>query len=371
MADEPYAAVFITRVGSLEFKLTANKPHKTFSKAIIARALQHYYHKFGIEKECTGCLLDGVEVSDTHVPIDSLASAATEHTVQLILEPDAGEATSTTSSKAAKSALPAEVAASTEAALAAEDAASQTRPAPQAAAAKRQAEAEARAAAAEQAELRARKIRSLVVLATEITAEILIGDQASSMYYKKNVEMGITHVLDLKGGGRAPPPPFDTKLTVREVKLSDHGRDELCAKLPECMEFLDAAHAAGGRCLVHCSDGNNRSATVVLYYLISSARTRWSLRSAWECLHARRAEAVPHPKYWAQLQAAECAEHGLTEPSISAEEAGISIPTSAAAAAGGRGNIANSAADAAATPHEKEDAIEVAHEVAPGGIVFC
>ena len=96
--------------------------------------------------------------------------------------------------------------------------------------------------------------------------------------------------------------------------------------MKECFKVLEACQKAGGRCLVHCSQGVNRSPSVVVAWLMCSKRTRWSLKDAWTHVKARRDCVSPHYLYFEKLQKIECKEHRLLKPSISEEESGIFVP---------------------------------------------
>ena len=161
--------------------------------------------------------------------------------------------------------------------------------------------------------------RRLVSPPSRILPDLLLGDHGASIQYEALVDAGVTHILNVKGGARAPPPPYDTQLSLHCVKISDFGDDDLRTHLAACFAVIDAASDAGGGCLVHCSQGVNRSPSIVLCYLMCSPRTRWSLREAWAHVSARRPMASPHHLYWRQLQAIECKQLGVAKPSLSAQ----------------------------------------------------
>jgi protein-tyrosine phosphatase len=175
--------------------------------------------------------------------------------------------------------------------------------------------------------------RKLGAPPTCILPDLFLGDHGASRGYDQLVELGITHVLNVKGGFRTPPEPYDEQLSIRSVPLSDFGSDDLESRMPECFAVLDECRRAGGRCLVHCSQGVNRSVSVVLAWLMCSPDTFWSLADAWVHVRARRRMASPHHLYFAQLQAMERKVHGRSTPSVGMEESGIFLPPSALQAA--------------------------------------
>ena len=176
----------------------------------------------------------------------------------------------------------------------------------------------------------AQRPRALSSPPSHILPGLYLGDHGSSISYGKLVDLGITHILNVKGGSRVPPSPFDEQLSLASVPISDFGDDDLSSKLPQCFAAIDAAIDGGGACLVHCSQGMNRSPAIVLCYLMRSRRTRWTLREAWPFLKARRPMVSPHHLYWEQLRAIDRAEHGNEAAPLSAEEAGIFIPPAVA-----------------------------------------
>ena len=168
--------------------------------------------------------------------------------------------------------------------------------------------------------------RLLIAPPTRILPDLYLGDHGASINYKTLVKLGITHVLNVKGGYRSPPQPFASQLTIRSVPMCDFGTSDVRASLLECAAFVEEARQAGGACLVHCSQGQNRSPTIVLALLITDPLTRWSLRAAWTYVKRRRPMVSPLLIYFQQLRMLEAAEHRLTEPTISAAEATIHIP---------------------------------------------
>ena len=92
--------------------------------------------------------------------------------------------------------------------------------------------------------------------------------------------------------------------------LSDYGDTRLLrgqegggSVLDRCFVAIDGARAAGGRILVHCSAGVNRSATVVIAYLMHAGDH--SLRTAYAEVARARPQISPHEDYFEQLQAFE------------------------------------------------------------------
>lgn len=111
----------------------------------------------------------------------------------------------------------------------------------------------------------------------------------------------MTTILNVKGGSRLPPEPFDEQLTVISVPISDTGEDDLLAgKFAECFAAINLAVDEGGGVLVHCSEGVNRSTTIVLGYLVTTFG--WSYEDAWRHVRERRPKVCPHEAYVRQVK---------------------------------------------------------------------
>merc|ERR1719375_1895233 len=82
--------------------------------------------------------------------------------------------------------------------------------------------------------------------------------------------------------------------------LDDYGHSNLAPILPTHIDFIDNALGEGGRCLVHCRMGVNRSALVVVAYLM--ARRGFSIDEALRYTALRRPRIALHPSYEAQLR---------------------------------------------------------------------
>lgn len=169
------------------------------------------------------------------------------------------------------------------------------------------------------------KPRSLAAPPDQILEWLFLGDHGASVSYKTLVDLGITHVLNVKGGFKIPPAPYDKQLTIKSVPLDDYGSSDIAAALQECAAFINSARDTGGCCLVHCSQGMNRSPSIVLAYLVSDSRTSWTLREAWLHLRTRRPMVSPLRVYFEQIQKLEVSLRKLKVSTLSAEESGIHV----------------------------------------------
>lgn len=167
--------------------------------------------------------------------------------------------------------------------------------------------------------------RSLASKPDPILPWLYLGDHGASVSYQALVDGGITHVLNVKGGFKIPPPPYDKKLTIKSVPLDDFGSSDIALALRECSRFINTARKNGGACLVHCSQGMNRSPSIVLGYLVTDSRLRWTLREAFLHVRSRRPMISPLSVYFEQLQQIEVSVHRLNATTLSTEESAIHL----------------------------------------------
>lgn len=102
---------------------------------------------------------------------------------------------------------------------------------------------------------------------------------------------GITHVLNVADD----VPNFhegEADLTYLCLKITDFGGGSRHA-YPDAVKFVRAAWAApgGGRVLVHCANGSNRSATVTIAVCMDLLDL--TLADAWALVCERRTAAAP------------------------------------------------------------------------------
>lgn len=125
---------------------------------------------------------------------------------------------------------------------------------------------------------------------------LALGDYRAVRRMDRLQEAGVTHILNVRESCR-----FDVleRFQLLHRPLSDEGGSVLAEVLPECFAFIEAARVGGGVCLVHCHAGVNRSASVVVAYLVQhGGRT---LREALVEVATRRGGIQPHEAYARQL----------------------------------------------------------------------
>lgn len=126
------------------------------------------------------------------------------------------------------------------------------------------------------------------VLPCEIMPHLLLSAKLEAGDLSKLRALGVTHVINAAGAvGRAPTPPSDG-MPARRGGIVDYGaagikylelkgEDEegypmIKNHFAEALAFVQGVSAAGGRCLVHCVAGINRSGLLAVALLMVSER---------------------------------------------------------------------------------------------------
>lgn len=107
---------------------------------------------------------------------------------------------------------------------------------------------------------------------------------------------GVTHLLSL----REERAEGIEDLEYLNLPMSDSGDSVLCEVASNAARFIDAARDAGGRVLVYCDMGVNRTAAVIAGYLILKG---WSLEAATERISRVRSVINIIEPYNLQLRA--------------------------------------------------------------------
>jgi len=82
--------------------------------------------------------------------------------------------------------------------------------------------------------------------------------------------------------------------------VDDYGRTNLSKDVfPKCFKYLEKVKENNGRVLIHCQSGVNRSASIVLAYLMTYRHM--SFKEAFLFLRERRPIVSPHESYMKQL----------------------------------------------------------------------
>jgi predicted protein tyrosine phosphatase len=131
---------------------------------------------------------------------------------------------------------------------------------------------------------------------------------------------GTTHVLNLTNA-KTYAVPANVRMLHFPIADDGHAAPALMRAAPRLCAFIESARVDGGVCFCHCRAGISRSATVVLYYLMSvdaikgSRVTAMSLAAGLAHLKSVRPMVSPNPGFMAALCQAETKLRG-GEPSI-------------------------------------------------------
>ena len=86
------------------------------------------------------------------------------------------------------------------------------------------------------------------------------------------------------------PNYHPTKYTYCNLRVGDFGTDThkegIAGRFPTAFQFVDKARDKGGRVLVHCANGSNRSATVMIELICHIEGL--TVNEAWQFLLTKR-----------------------------------------------------------------------------------
>lgn len=149
-------------------------------------------------------------------------------------------------------------------------------------------------------------------LPVELSAYLLLGNCKSASDLARLRELGVTHVLNVAGPA-ASNPSVDyagAGIVHRSIDAEDDEQYPILARhLGEARGFVGAAREAGGRCLVHCVAGINRSGVVATAELMLHERLE-VLEAVRRCRAARGRGCIGNRGFQEQLVAL-AREHGL------------------------------------------------------------
>lgn len=130
---------------------------------------------------------------------------------------------------------------------------------------------------------------------------LYLGGNASASDARLLRELGITTVVNL---AEEIPNHFegDESMGIKYVKVAtvDSAEQDMAAAWAATHEAVQATHAAGGKCLVHCKGGKSRSASAVAYCMV---RAGADLPSSMDHLRSCRPVTEVSESFQRQLEA--------------------------------------------------------------------
>eukprot|EP00929_Paragymnodinium_shiwhaense_P090959 TRINITY_DN51028_c0_g1_i1.p1 TRINITY_DN51028_c0_g1~~TRINITY_DN51028_c0_g1_i1.p1 ORF type:complete len:268 (+),score=50.90 TRINITY_DN51028_c0_g1_i1:206-1009(+) len=129
---------------------------------------------------------------------------------------------------------------------------------------------------------------------------------------------GITHILNV-ALECDPTPEVQEACKVLHIPVRESPLTDIRAHFDEAFAFIDEARKdEGGRVLVHCFEGRNRSASFVLGYLMITEK--WLLGKAFHHAKAARDLVDPNLGYLKQLRDLELELFGNAQSSLPVDE---------------------------------------------------
>ena len=131
---------------------------------------------------------------------------------------------------------------------------------------------------------------------SEVLPYLYVGSYAAAENAEYLKEQNITHLVCLLDRF----PKATASLPHLCIPMSDYGESEIRQVLTDVMPFIEAAKEAGGRVLIFCAIGVNRSPAVVAGYL--RAQLGYTAGEALNRIRSSRPFVSIHEKYLAQLE---------------------------------------------------------------------
>lgn len=140
-------------------------------------------------------------------------------------------------------------------------------------------------------------------LPVTILPDLLLGDALCARDVSHLVTIGVTHVLNVAGQkARGPVRAYDeVGIASETIEASDISGYEMLPKhLDAARAFFATARASGGRCLVHCAQGFNRSGALAAAEFMLHTRTD-VLSAVAHCRLQRGNQFLSNRSFQAQL----------------------------------------------------------------------
>jgi protein-tyrosine phosphatase len=116
-----------------------------------------------------------------------------------------------------------------------------------------------------------------------VDGQLWLGSGTDAMNLEELQKRNIQHVLNVADD----VPNYHRSITYLNLNIQDFGQDcGISRMFTTAFDFLAHAEASGNGVLVHCAAGANRSATIVIAYLMHSRS--WTLLNSWNYVRSRR-----------------------------------------------------------------------------------
>ena len=131
---------------------------------------------------------------------------------------------------------------------------------------------------------------------SEVLPYLFLGSYGAAENAEHLKERGITHVICVL----EEYPEAVAALPVLRIPMSDHGDSDLRQTLADAAPFIEKAREAGGRVLIFCALGVNRSPALTAGYLRMALQC--SPAEALNWIASARPFVSLHQKYLSQLE---------------------------------------------------------------------
>lgn len=133
-----------------------------------------------------------------------------------------------------------------------------------------------------------------------IKGEIYLGNASAAKNLPLLNTHSITHVLICCS---EIGPSFADKLSYKKLNIQETFDFNISSYFNEAFEFIESCLNSGGAILVHCVQGQSRSPTIVISYLMK--KFRLSLSKALNLVKKNHSQTEPNLGFIEQLQAFE------------------------------------------------------------------
>jgi len=135
---------------------------------------------------------------------------------------------------------------------------------------------------------------------SQVLKKLFLGTEADADNPKGLEKFGITHILSLC---RTPDKSKDYQW--KEWIMNDMGKSDLKKKWKELEKFIKSGMKKGKRILVHCKQGQNRSASIVVLWLMhhgNKIKKTMTLKEAYDYVISKRSIVMINKNYRHQLR---------------------------------------------------------------------
>ena len=115
----------------------------------------------------------------------------------------------------------------------------------------------------------------------QLLHHLYLGDYSDANSVGLLKELGITHILNCAGAHttKDKSPLFcragnNGIIVYRQFEADDSKTYEISQHFEEATQFIDAAKDTGGKVLVYCARGMNRSAAICVAYMMTKRKTK-------------------------------------------------------------------------------------------------